>query len=227
MIKFDNILGDGIGYLELQDNMGTDADIVSSARTSYMGSSKGAEADKKLLFYMLKHKHTSPFEQAQIRVRVKAPIFVVRQWFRHRFWSVNEQSRRYTSSNIEFYLPTKWRQQDTKNKQASIGVLDNSEEINDEYIELLRHSVHVYDEMIDNGIAREMARMVLPVSLYTTFIGSIDLLNLMRFIQTRTGRDERGVTHAQHEIVVYGEALKTIMNILYPWTAEAFDKYGI
>ena len=104
------------GFVELQDMMGDDLAIVNAARVSYLGESKGAEQDKKLLFYLMEHKHTSPFEQVKFRFMVKMPIFVMRQWARHRTWqylSLNEQSRRYTSDDIEYYFPTVWRKQST------------------------------------------------------------------------------------------------------------------
>ncbi len=107
------------GWIELQDVMGDDTAIVNAARVSYLGESKGPDRDKKLLFYLLQHRHTTPFEMVEFKFRVKCPIIVARQWLRHRTFSVNEISRRYSSEEIDFYIPDTWRTQSDSNKQAS------------------------------------------------------------------------------------------------------------
>jgi len=116
------------GWIELQDMMGDDLAIVSAARVSFLGESKGADRDKKLLFYLLQHRHTSPFEQVEFRFRVRAPLVVWLQWVRHRTWHVNAQSGRYTAFDEgDFYVPAAWRLQAADNKQASEGELAGPE----------------------------------------------------------------------------------------------------
>jgi len=228
----NNILQDGIGYIELQDVMGNDLAIVNAARVSYLGESKGEENDKKLLQYLWRHKHTSPFEMAALKLKVHCPLFVRSQWMRHRSFSYNEVSRRYTSENMEFYYPIKWRLQDFINKQGSnnnfIHPLDESlfyyqKAMNigdvDEYVvndaRLKELSLNYYNHLIALGIAREQARMVLPQSLYTTFIATGNLRNWMHFIKLRSD------THAQWEIQQYSNAIfDKIIKDKFPWVYD-------
>lgn len=209
------------GFVELQEVMGDDNSIVAAARVSFLGDSKGEEADKKLLFYLMRNAHWSPFEMCVYKVRVKCPIFVARQWMRHRTWSYNEISRRYTSVNIEFYEPELWRAQSNDNKQASEGLINC---IDNNYF-THRNKAHneecvkLYNMMLEKGVAREQARMVLPQSLYTTFIAKTDLRNLLHFVSLRMD------DHAQKEIRDYGKALYEFVKRCNPWTVEAFDKY--
>src|SRR3990172_1334841 len=112
------------GYVELIDVMGNDKTVVAAARVSYLGESKGPDKDKKLVSYMMKHGHTSPFEHVVFQWRIKCPLFVRSQWHRHRTWSYNELSRRYTDDIIDFYIPETWRKQGTINKQGSVEVFD-------------------------------------------------------------------------------------------------------
>lgn len=210
------------GWIELQDVMGDDLAVVNAARTSYLGESKGDEQDKKLLFYMMENGHTSPFEQVQFKFRVKCPIFVARQWMRHRTWSFNEQSRRYSDDTPEFYMPDKFRLQDTKDKQNSSGEFDYlmNETFRESLSYVYTYVSRIYMDMISDGVAREQARMILPVSLYTTFVGSIDAHNLMHFLKLRMD------AHAQYEIRVYADAIYSeFFRHILPWTAEAFEKY--
>src|SRR5579872_4497035 len=151
-------LNDGISSVELVRVSGSDLDIVNAARVSYGKiSSEVTERDKKLISFLMEHNHTSPFEHNQLSFRIKAPIFVARQCMRHRMNSYNEISYRYVKAALEFYIPPKWRSQDTKNKQASIGSFDNAE-FTQKFKEAIAHSVAAYEYLLENGVGRELAR---------------------------------------------------------------------
>ena len=223
-----NILDNG--WIELQDIMGDDLAIVNAARASFLGESKGNEKDKRLLFYLMEHYHTGPFEQVEFKFRVKCPLFVARQWMRHRTWSYNELSRRYTSANIEFYIPdgNKWRKQSEINKQASDGFINafynngfcNGRDFSKFLTFYCEDTLKYYNNMLDAGVAREMARMILPSNMYTEFIAKVDAHNLMHFLSLRMSPD------AQYEIRVYAEAIyEHFFKPALPWTSEAFEKY--
>ena len=218
------------GFVRLIDSMGTDERIVEAARLSYKSPSKGAEQDKKLLHYLWKNKHTSPFEMAKVTFNIKMPIFVMRQFVRHRMQNLNELSARYTELPNEFYIPKEWRRQDVKNKQGSVTTDENWDPIlfyvqNQPVTatqELLRHcdaSYKLYEQMLESGIAREMARMVLPINIYTEIYTCWDLKNLTHFIGLRED------SHAQAEIQEFAKAMKWITKQLFPDTIEAFDKF--
>jgi len=212
------------GYVEIQDMMGDDLAIVNAARTSYLGESKGEDKDKQLLFYLMENHHDGPFEQVEFKLKIKAPVFVARQWMRARTWSYNEQSRRYSSENIEFYIPrsNEWRLQGTENKQSSDGFQDFYTGIffTDTLDRFCKDAYKTYEYALREGVSREMARMFLPVNLYTTFIAKVDARNLMHFLQLRM--DE----HAQYEIRVYAEAIyENFFKPALPWTAEAFEMF--
>jgi thymidylate synthase (FAD) len=211
------------GYVKYVDHYGTDSRIVEAARVSYNGESKGDEKDKKLLNYLYRNRHTSPFEQCVITFEIKLPLFVQAQMVRHRTQKLNQVSARYTEMPDEFYVPSKWRVQDAKNKQGSVDV----EALNHEFYsaELEKHckdSYELYELLLDSGIGREMARMVLPQNLYTRIYSCWDIHNLIHFFNLRLDKK-----HAQHEIVVYAEAMKSIAEELFPWTFEAFGKYKL
>lgn len=220
------------GYVRYIDHMGSDQRILEAARISYKSPSKGEEADKKLLNYLWKNKHTSPFEMVKVTLNIKMPIFVMRQYVRHRMQNLNEVSARYTELPEEFYIPNEWRAQDTKNKQGSVagesfnppiirGTGYDMEVLNatERLTKHCKESYLLYQAMIANGIAREMARMVLPVNIYTEIYACWDIKNLLHFITLRED------AHAQAEIQVYGKAIREICQKLFPWTMEAFDKH--
>jgi thymidylate synthase (FAD) len=223
------------GYVRYVDHMGSDSRIVEAARVSYQGKSKGEEADKKLLGYLWKNKHTSPFEMCKLTLNIKMPIFVMRQYVRHRMQNLNEVSARYSQLPAEFYIPEKWRAQDVQNKQGSVEAelklkharpvwdMDGSTFMScDPSLVLSDHCRQVYqlyESLLESGIAREMARFVLPVNIYTECYACWDLKNLLHFIALRDD------SHAQAEIQVYGKAIKEICTDLFPWTMEAYAKY--
>jgi thymidylate synthase (FAD) len=194
-------LGDGISSVELVRVSGSDLDVVNAARVSYgKVSTTVSDRDKKLINFLMEHNHTSPFEHNQLSFRVKAPIFVSRQWMRHRMNSYNEISYRYVKAALEFYTPPKWRSQDLKNKQASIGSFDNAE-FTAHYKEAVAHSVKAYEYLLTNGIGREIARSVLPLCTYTEFIFTCNLHSLMHFMKLRLHAG------AQYEIRMYAQTL--------------------
>lgn len=222
------------GFVELLDfmphpatNVSGDLAIVNAARVSFMGESKGEEADRKLLFYLLRHQHTSPFEQVQFKFRVHAPLITYWQWIRHRtfhFQSVNSQSGRYTPfDENDFYVPDVWRRQSKNNKQASEGEIDPAQ-ADDLTRKLLAHyeqGYKLYSDALEAGVSKEMARLFLPgFSVYYTWVLSIDALNLMNFLRLRMAGD------AQYEIRVYAQAMyERFFKPALPWTAHAFEQY--
>jgi len=207
------------GFVKLVDFMGGDRRAVESARVTFGSSSKGEAKDKKLVEYLLAHSHFSPFEHSVFQFHVKLPIFVARQWMRHRMASYNEISARYTEVTEEFYVPDEFRVQDRINRQGSLkdGSLDNAALL-DAYRSSLAGSYAAYRSLIDKGVAREMARMVLPVAQYTQFHWTVNARSLMNFLSLRM--DE----HAQSEIREYAVAIAGIFRASMPWTWEAFSK---
>lgn len=209
------------GFVRLVDFMGGDQGVVDAARVSYGGVSKGAEADKKLIGYLLKHSHMTPFEHSVFKFHVSAPIFVARQWFRHRFAAYNEVSFRYTEVKDYFYMPEAWRGQDKKNKQgSSAAIVLDQDKLHDMFRTQVDAALATYKRMIEMGVAREMARMVLPVNLYTEFYWTVNARSLMNFVALRADG------HAQLEIQAYGEAMARQFKELMPWTYEAFLRDG-
>lgn len=219
------------GFVRYIDHMGDDKRILEAARVSYKSPSKGDEADKKLLFYLFKNKHTSPFEMGKITLNIKLPIFVMRQYVRHRMQNLNEMSARYTELPNEFYIPKSWRRQDTKNKQGSIednnwnpfrlkGTFAGGDMNATEALQ--RHcarSYQFYEELLAEGVAKEMARFALPVNIYTEAYVCWDVKNLLHFMSLRDD------AHAQWEHQQYGKAIKQIARNLFPWTLEAYERF--
>jgi len=194
-------LGDGISSVALVRASGSDVDVANAARVSYGKiTDVVTERDKKLITFLLKHNHTSPFEHNQLSFRIKAPIFVARQWMRHRMHSYNEISYRYVKAPVEFYIPTKWRFQDTQNKQASVGAFEN-DELHSLYKKSVEQSYKAYEQLLEQGVCREMARATLPVCTYTEFIFTSNLHALMHFLKLRLGAG------AQKEIRNYAAAM--------------------
>lgn len=210
------------GFVKLVDFMGSDLAVVQAARVSFGQESKGEERDKKLLNYLMKHEHGTPFEMAIFKFHVKAPIFVARQLFRHRVGSYNEISARYVEVEDEFYIPNSLRAQDTKNKQASLAGSFTAEEqeLGLKLIEEAYLSVYdKYQKLLELGVAREMARIVLPVGLYTQFYVAYNARSLMNFVRLRTSED------AQKEIRMFAEAMTQFFKEKMPWTYRAFEEY--
>lgn len=210
------------GFVRYVDHMGSDLSVVEAARVSYNSPSKGDEADKKLLFYLWKNRHTSPFEMIKLKLNIKMPIFVMRQYVRHRMQNLNEVSARYTELPNEFYVPQIWRTnlKAGQNKQQSeISDTLDHQWITKKVEKFCDEAYTQYKALLTAGVARELARMVLPVNIYTEVYVCWDLKNLLHFI---TLRDD---PHAQWEIQQYSNAIKSICKELFPWTMEAYDRF--
>lgn len=205
------------GFIRLVDFMGSDNRVVSSARVSFGGVSKGEEQDKRLIKYLLEHRHHTPFEHCYFQFHVCCPIYVARQWMRHRWGSFNEISARYTQVKDEFYIPAEFRGQDIKNRQGSVKADFDNEALRKLYEESVESSFATYNKLIEAGVAREMARGVLPVCQYTQFYWSVNARSLLNFLQLRTDG------HAQYEIRVYADAIAKIFKEKMPWSWEAFE----
>lgn len=206
------------GFIRLIDYMGDDAAIVQAARVSYGAGTKTVREDAKLIHYLWQHRHTSPFEMCEIKLHCKMPIFVARQWVRHRTASINEYSARYSVLDAEFYVPEQFKAQDTKNRQGSaeafVGI-KNSDMQDDLRYHCLA-SYKKYEALLDQGVSRELARMVLPVNFYTQWYWKIDLHNLLHFLTLRC--DE----HAQWEIRQYANVIADIVADWVPVTHAAW-----
>ncbi len=212
------------GWIELQDLMGDDNAIVAAARTSFLGESKGSDKDKRLLFYLLQHHHTTPFEMVEFKFRVRAPVVVFWQWVRHRTWNLNSQSGRYTPfEENDFYVVPRdgWRLQAQDNKQASEGTLAEGEWLTEALVKHYDEGYRLYQVALEAGIAREQARLFLAgFGVYYTWVAKIDAHNLMHFLRLRMAND------AQYEIREYALAIyRHFFKPSLPWTAEAFEKF--
>lgn len=207
------------GFVRLIEFMGGDQRAVESARVSFGSVSKGEAADRKLIEYLLEHGHFSPFEHSVFQFHIKCPIFVARQWMRHRIASYNEISARYTEVHDEFYFPSEFRAQDRSNRQGSLqsSSLDQAK-MKEIYDRAIKSAYASYKELLDAGAAREMARMVLPVAQYTQFHWTINARSLLNFINLRAD------SHAQWEIRRYAEAIQEMFREKMPWTWEAYSK---
>ena len=206
------------GFVKLVDFMGSDLRAVNAARVSFGGVSKGEDKDKALIKYLMEHEHLSPFEHCTFQFHIKCPIFVARQWMRHRIASYNEVSARYTQVKDEFYIPTEFRIQDTHNKQGSVASKNlNNEELLKIYTESIEASYKAYQKLLEAGVAREMARGILPVSQYTQFYWTVNARSLLNFIHLRAD------DHAQYEIRVYAQAIEKIFKQKLPWSWAAFE----
>lgn len=214
-------LQDGISSLDLVRVSGSDIDVVNAARVSYgKVSTTVSERDKKLIQFLIEHKHTSPFEHNQLSFRVKAPIFVVRQWMRHRMNSYNEISYRYVKAPLEFYTPPFWRYQDTVNKQASVGAFQD-DALTKQYHTFLETAAKTYESMLEQGVCRELSRGVLPLCTYTQFIFTCNLHSLMHFLSLRLHAG------AQFEIRQYAQGMLKLAMPYFPISLGEWHKiYG-
>lgn len=209
------------GRVELVDRMGDDYSILRAARVS-TGSevSKGYKKDRGLIRYLYRNNHISPFAFVSFQFYFKMPIFVARQFFRHRTFDVNEASARYKEFEWEVFYPDSWREQDTTNKQSSIGEINHQELISEMVKGICKKTNLAYTSMLEHNVAREQARTVMPVGQYTEFYASINLRNLFHFLELRLH------PHAQYEIKVYAEAVLEILESLedLKWSVEIFKE---
>lgn len=212
------------GFVRLVDYMGNDQRIVQAARVSYGGGTKTFREDAVLIDYLLRHQHTSPFEHVVLELHCKMPIFVARQWVRHRTARINEISGRYSVMAEEFYLPPEEqiKGQSADNKQGR-SEAEVPPELRQRVLELLRrdqgNAYATYQQLLKDGIARELARINLPLSLYTQWYWQMDLHNLFHFLELRMD------PHAQWEIRQYAEAIAVIARAVAPLAYEAFERH--
>ena len=226
------IYGDGIGRVDYVSHMGTDLTVVNSARVSFGKTKKELdEKDEKLINYLIKHKHTSTLEHNLVTFRFCVPLFVRSQHHRHRTWSYNEISRRYTDVDIKFYQPVGFRTQHKSNRQASnpeelidpVIIPDLSDTSFGETASLVveqhnSRSLQLYHRLMSEGICREQARGVLPQNLYTEYYGTVNLSNLLKFVDLRTHEG------AQWEIQKVALACLEIASDLFPKTVSAYQR---
>lgn len=225
------------GFVRVIDYMGDDAAIVQAARVSYGKGTKQISNDRGLIRYLMRHRHTTPFEMCEIKFHVKLPVFVARQWIRHRTANVNEYSARYSILDREFYIPApeQLAAQSVSNRQGRGDVLEGEEAAR--VLQLLRDDAALcyahYEEMLNEdaegnprdperqGLARELARMNLPLNIYTQWYWKVDLHNLLHFLSLRAD------PHAQYEIRVYAEAMFDMVRRWLPIACEAFEDYAV
>ena len=225
------------GFVRVVDYMGDDAAVVQAARVSYGRGTKSVRNDAGLIRYLLRHRHTTPFEMCEIKLHVKLPVFVARQWIRHRTANVNEYSARYSVLDREFYIPAPEHlaAQSAANRQGRGDVLEGEEAAR--VLQLLRDDAAAcydhYEEMLNErpdgtpadpgrqGLARELARMNLPLSVYTQWYWKTDLHNLLHFLSLRAD------AHAQYEIRAYADVMLALTERWVPITAQAFRDYSM
>ena len=198
-----------------------DEAIVEAARVSYGKGTKTVNQDKDLIKYLVRNRHTSPFEMIEFKFHLAMPIFIQRQWIRHRTASVNEISGRYSEFEYNFYHPPVLKGQSNVNKQVSGDVLENSSENIKKMEEHSEKSFGLYKELLKEGVSREIARTVLPQNLITEFYWKIDLHNLLHFIRLRDH------PHAQTEIRQYAGDIKELITRLCPISVEAYDNHFV
>jgi thymidylate synthase (FAD) len=215
------------GHVRLVDHMGSDLSIVKSARVSYNAvwrTGEDAGKDVKLIQYLIKNRHTTPFESVTFTFDVKAPIFVFRQWHRHRTWSYNEMSARYTELPEEFYIPEakEITTQSTSNKQMRTDELHpKAEEMRDVMRASNKLAFVAYHGLLEQGCPRELARSVLPVATYSQMFGTVNLHNLFHFLGLRTH------AHAQYEIRVYALAILELIRPICPVAVTAWEELNL
>jgi thymidylate synthase (FAD) len=222
------------GFVRVIDYMGDDAAIVQAARVSYGRGTRRVQEDTGLIRYLMRHRHTTPFEMCEIKFHVKLPIFVARQWIRHRTASINEYSARYSIMDREFYIPAPEHlaAQSTSNRQGRGDVLDGEEAAT--VLDLLRSDAEQcyahYAEMLNEGdsadavrrgLARELARMNLTLNTYTQWYWKTNLHNLFQFLALRAD------AHAQYEIRVYADAMLDVVGAWVPAASDAFRDYRL
>jgi len=213
------------GFVRLVDYLGGDQRIVQAARVSYGSGTKSYREDKGLIHYLYRNRHTSPFEQVILTFHCKLPIFVARQWIRHRTARLNELSGRYSVMSDEFYLPAEERvqAQSTEDRQASGERLParQARRVRDMLSTEQQSAYWHYNEILSAGVARELARINLPLSLYTEWYWQIDLHNLFHFLRLRL--DE----HAQYEIRQYAKVMGKCAKAVAPMAYGAFEEYDL
>ena len=213
------------GFVRLVDSMGGDDAIVQAARVSYGKGTAKVSQDRGLIRYLMRHRHTTPFEMVEFKFHCKMPIFVARQWVRHRTANINEYSLRYSEARDEFYLPELQhiQFQSSLNKQGRMGEVPDElkMKVQGYFEEISNRSFEIYSELNKAGVARELARAILPVNLYTEWYWKNDLHNLLHFIGLRSDG------HAQYEIRVFSDAMAKSVKAVAPFAWEAYQDYAV
>ncbi len=215
------------GFVRVIDYMGDDAAIVQAARVSYGAGTKHVQNDEGLIRYLMRHWHSTPFEMCEVKLHVKLPVFVARQWIRHRTANVNEYSARYSILDREFYIPApdQLAAQSTVNNQGRGEVLQGAEAarvlamLKSDAAQMYDHYQDMLSQDGQQGLARELARMNLPMNIYTQWYWKVDLHNLFHFLRLRAD------PHAQYEIRVYAEAIAEAVRDWVPLAYAAFEDY--
>ena len=214
------------GFVRLVDYMGSDQSIVQAARVSYGAGTKSVREDRGLIRYLMRHDHTTPFEMVVLKFHIKAPIFVIRQWIRYRTASVNEESARYSIMKEEFHEPA-WEDvgfQSKDNKQGRSSE-EMPQELVQRFLDFLKEDRQTayahYEEFLQNNVARELARIVLPLSLYSEFYWEMNLHNLLHFLRLRMD------AHAQKEIRDFAQQVAKCAQAVAPLAWEAFEEYKV
>lgn len=211
------------GFIRVIDYMGDSSAVVQAARVSYGKGTKTPSDDRGLIRYLMRHRHTSCFEMCEIKFHVKLPIFVARQWIRHRTANVNEISARYSIIDQEFHIPTEVRRQSSTNKQGSEGrlpVYQNTSALV-EFRDAADRDGVSYEKLLHLGVSREQARMVLPQNIYTEMYWKTDLHNLLNFIALRSA------PNAQAEIQEYARVMHDLVRLWVPDVVDAFEDYRL
>ena len=220
-------LQDTISQIELIDSMGNDLSVVNDARASFERESNQLnEKDIKLIRYLIKFNHTSPFRGVTFKFKVKGPLYVARQWFKHVVASNhcneqlgwNEKSLRYVEVSPEFYIPSLFRKQAEHNKQSSEGIIEDNATATKKYCEAIHKQYEVYTNLLEMGVCREQARGVLPTCIYTTWVWTVSLQAVLHFISLRRGKG------AQTEIQAYAKAVLQLINPIVPETVQAWQQ---
>jgi len=213
------------GFVRLVDSMGGDDAIVQAARVSYGQGTSKVSQDRGLIRYLMRHRHTTPFEMVEFKFHCKMPIFVARQWVRHRTANINEYSLRYSEARDEFYIPKPEhiQFQSALNKQGRSGEVpaELKQKVLDYFKENSERSFSLYQELNEAGVARELARSLLPVNIYTEWYWKNDLHNLLHFIGLRSDG------HAQYEIRVFSDAMAHYVKEKAPFAWEAYQDYVV
>ena len=213
------------GFVRLVDSMGGDDAIVQAARVSYGKGTSKVSQDRGLIRYLMRHRHTTPFEMVAFKFHCKIPIFVARQWVRHRTANINEYSLRYSEARDEFYYPDPKhiQLQSALNKQGRAGKIPKklTDKVIQYFKEISERSFEMYQELNEAGLARELIRAILPVNLYTEWYWKNDLHNLLHFISLRSD------SHAQYEIRVFSDAMAESVQKVAPFAWEAYQDYVV
>ena len=211
------------GFVGLIDHMGSDDAVVQAARVSYGTGTKKVREDRGLIRYLMRHEHTTPFEMCEVKFHIRLPIFVMRQLIRHRTASVNEYSGRYSVMTDEFYVPKTIELQSTTNKQGREGLYSEAETsgFRDIMNDMHTKAYETYEQFIEEDMARETARAILPVSNYTETYWKCNLKNFMHMAWLRMD------SHAQWEIRMFADAMYGLVQPLFPAVCEAFEDYKL